>query len=73
MGKYDGQREAVAAYFDKMGISQECDACQVNDWDILSITNVTGVLGHIMYRPMKIYCKNCGRIQEYDANKFGVK
>jgi mRNA-degrading endonuclease HigB of HigAB toxin-antitoxin module len=73
MGKYDQQKADVSAYFDKMGISQECSACKMNDWDILEITGKTGVMGHIMYRPLKIYCKNCGRIQEYDADKIGVK
>jgi hypothetical protein len=74
MGKYDKERTILKEKFTQYGISQECSACGVDNWNILKIDlGKIMVWKYISYIPLKVICLNYGRIQEYDAIHLGIR
>jgi hypothetical protein len=63
-------RDQAAAYFDRMGIPQECDACGSGDWTVAEVGQQTMVLGGASFQDVRIYCNNCGRMMFYDLKKI---
>jgi hypothetical protein len=70
MNRFEEAKQQLAAYFDRMGIPQECNVCGVNDWFVYSIEGAgRSVVSGKTHQPTRIYCNNCGRIAEYDLKK----